>query len=359
MEYEDGFFTYLKWRGDLLIKDFPFNEVDALILSELVYVEFENVVPYQEEERSITIAEAAKRYRKKRGKTTLYYADKEHLLDVLAQSPRFAQMTLCNYVSTTDLVEQEQFAAMHVNVSQTLTFVAFRGTDSTIIGWKEDFNMSYIIPVPAQKSAVEYLNNTCKGVFRKYWLGGHSKGGNLAVYSGVYCNPKLQKKIVKINSFDGPGFNRKVVDDPQYIEVKDRISAFVPVSSVIGMLMEHEEEYKVVQSCESPLRQHEGFSWQIEKDAFVLADEVDEFSQKISKILKSWLQNVSDREKKIFVDAFFGIFENAGIVELSEVFSIDVRTAAGMVKSLATLPQEVREVVGKLVKMLIAEGKKK
>lgn len=359
MEYEDGFFTYLKWRGDLLIKDFPFNEVDALILSELVYVEFENVVPYQEEERSITIAEAAKRYRKKRGKTTLYYADKEHLLDVLAQSPRFAQMTLCNYVSTTDLVEQEQFAAMHVNVSQTLTFVAFRGTDSTIIGWKEDFNMSYIIPVPAQKSAVEYLNNTCKGVFRKYWLGGHSKGGNLAVYSGVYCNPKLQKKIVKINSFDGPGFNRKVVDDPQYIEVKDRISAFVPVSSVIGMLMEHEEEYKVVQSCESPLRQHEGFSWQIEKDAFVLADEVDEFSQKISKILKSWLQNVSDREKKIFVDAFFGIFENAGIVELSEVFSIDVRTAAGMIKSLATLPPEVREVVGKLVKMLIAEGKKK
>lgn len=359
MEYEDGFFTYLKWRGDLLIKDFPFNEVDALILSELVYVEFENVVPYQEEERSITIAEAAKRYRKKRGKTTLYYADKEHLLDVLAQSPRFAQMTLCNYVSTTDLVEQEQFAAMHVNVSQTLTFVAFRGTDSTIIGWKEDFNMSYIIPVPAQKSAVEYLNNTCKGVFRKYWLGGHSKGGNLAVYSGVYCNPKLQKKIVKINSFDGPGFNRKVVDDPQYIEVKDRISAFVPVSSVIGMLMEHEEEYKVVQSCESPFRQHEGFSWQIEKDAFVLADEVDEFSQKISKILKSWLQNVSDREKKIFVDAFFGIFENAGIVELSEVFSIDVRTAAGMIKSLATLPPEVREVVGKLVKMLIAEGKKK
>uniref|UniRef100_UPI0040568ADC Mbeg1-like protein n=1 Tax=Agathobacter sp. TaxID=2021311 RepID=UPI0040568ADC len=359
MEYEDGFFTYLKWRGDLPIKDFPFNEVDALILSELVYVEFENVVPYQEEDGCITIAEAAKRYRKKRGKTALYYADKECLLDVLAKSPRFSEMTLCNYVTTTDLVEQEQFAAMHVNVSPILTFVAFRGTDSTIVGWKEDFNMSYMMPVPAQQSAVEYLNSTCKGLFRKYWLGGHSKGGNLAIYSGVYCNPKLQKKIVTINSFDGPGFNRKVVDDPQYIAVKDRISAFVPVSSVIGMLMEHEEEYKVVQSCESPLRQHEGFSWQVDRDTFVLASEVDEFSRRMSKILKSWLKNVDDKEKKIFVDAFFGIFENVGIVELSEVFSIDVRTAAGMVKSLATLPPEVREVIGKLVKMLIAEGKAK
>lgn len=359
MEYEDGFFTYLKWRGDLSIKDFPFNEVDALILSELVYVEFENVVPYQGEERSITIAQAAKRYRKKRGKTTLYYADKEDLLNVLAQSPRFAEMTLCNYVSMTDVIEQEQFAAMHVNISPILTFVAFRGTDSTIVGWKEDFNMSYMMPVPAQTSAVEYVNTTCKGVFRKYWLGGHSKGGNLAIYSGVYCSPKLQRKIVKINSFDGPGFNRKVVDDPQYIEVKDRISAFVPISSIIGMLMEHEEEYKVVKSCENAIRQHEGFSWQIERDSFVLAEEVDEFSQKISKILKSWLKNVSDREKKIFVDAFFGIFEKAGIVELSEIFSIDVRTAAGIVKSLATLPPEVREVVGKLVKMLIAQGTKR
>ena len=162
---------------------------------------------------------------------------------------------------------------------------------------------------------------------------------------------------MKINSFDGPGFNRKVVNDPQYIEVKDRISAFVPVSSIVGMLMEHEEEYKVVQSCEHPLRQHEGFSWQVDRDRFVLASEVDEFSQKVSKVLKSWLNNVDDREKKIFIDAFFGIFENVGIVELNEVFSLDVRTAAGMIKSIATLPPEVREVVGKLVKMLIAEGK--
>ena len=357
MQYEDGFFTYLKWRGDLPIRDFPFNEVDALILSELVYVEFENIVPYQEEEKSITIAEAAKRYRKKRGKTTLYYMEKEHLLNVLAESLRFSEMTLCNYVSTTDLVEQQQFAAMHVNINQALTFVAFRGTDSTIVGWKEDFNMSYMMPVPAQKSAVEYLNNTCKGIFRKYCLGGHSKGGNLAIYSGVYCNAKLQKKIAKIYSFDGPGFNRKVVDDSQYLEVKDRIMAFVPVSSIVGMLMEHEEEYYVVQSCESPLRQHEGFSWQIDRDAFVVVSEVDDFSNKMSKVLKSWLKNVDDREKKLFIDTFFGIFENAGIVELSEIFSIDVRTAAGIIKSLATLPAEVREVVGKLVKMLIAEGK--
>lgn len=359
MHYENNFFTYLKWRGDLPIKTFPFNEVDALILSELVYIEFENVVPRQEESGCITIANAANKYQKKPWKTTLYYAEKENLLDILAKSKRFSEMTLCNYVSTTDLVEQQQFAGMHININPMLTFVAFRGTDSTIVGWKEDCNMSYIMPVPAQQSAVNYINRTCKGLFRKYYLGGHSKGGNLAIYSSMYCNPRLQKKISKIYSFDGPGFNQKVVDNPQYIAIKNRISAYVPVSSIVGMLMEHEEEYKVVKSSEVPLRQHEGFSWQIDKDAFVLTDEVDEFSCKMSNILKSWLAKVEDREKKIFIDAFFGIFENAGITELSGILSIDVRTAASMIKSIATLPPEVREVVGKMIKLLIAEGRKK
>ena len=359
MQYQDNFLTYLKWRGDLLIKDHPFNEVDALILTELVYIHFEGVVPKIGEEGWISIREANEKYEKSITREMLYYRDKEALFDELAMSPRFADMTLCNYVSTLDIEEQEQFAAMHVNISPNLTFIAFRGTDSTVTGWREDFNMSYMMPVPAQQSAVEYVNATAKGMFKRYWLGGHSKGGNLAIYSGVFCNPKIQKKIVKINSFDGPGFTRKMVDDAAYQLIENKISAYVPESSIVGMLMEHEEHYKVVQSFEFGLLQHEGFSWMIDRDEFVLANDVKEFSKSFSVTLKNWLAGMSTEQRKGVVDAFFDVFVQAGIRDFTEIADMDVKTAGALLKAVTKVPQEHRERITKLIKLLIEESTKK
>lgn len=359
MQYEDNFLTYLKWRGDLQIKDYPFNEVDALILSELVYIHFENIVPGLGEEGCITIREANAKYEKSTVREMFYYKEKENLFDVLAFCPRFADMTLCNYVSTLDEKEQEQFAAMHVNVSPILTFVAFRGTDSTVVGWREDLNMSFMMPVPAQKSAVEYVEQTAKGLFKKYSFGGHSKGGNLAVYSGVFCNPRIQKKIVQIYNFDGPGFNRKMVNDEAYKRVENRISTFVPEQSIVGLLMEHEEDYKVVESTEFAILQHEGFSWVIDRDEFVLVEDVDKFSKSLSLTLKAWLAEMNPAERKAVVDAFFDVFVNAGINDFMEIADIDVKTAGRLIKEVAKVPQEQRDKVMKLIKLLIEENTRK
>ncbi|MBQ6843772.1 MAG: DUF2974 domain-containing protein [Agathobacter sp.] len=359
MQYKDNFLTYIKWRGDLLIKDHPFNEVDALILSELVYIHFEGIVPVLGEEGCITIQEAGKKYRRSDAREMLYYKDKEDLFEELAMTPRFSTMTLCNYVSTLDIEAQQQFAAMHINVAPNLTFIAFRGTDSTVTGWREDFNMSYMMPVPAQQSAVDYVNQTAKGMFKKYWIGGHSKGGNLAIYSGVFCNPKIQKKIVRINSFDGPGFNQKMIDDAAYRLIEDKIATYVPESSIVGMLMEHEEDYKVVQSAEFGLLQHEGFSWLVERDTFVFANEVHEFSKSFSVTLKNWLAGMSTEQRKGVVDAFFDVFEQAGIHDFMEIADMDVKTAGALIKAVAKVPQEHRERMGKLIKLLIEESMKK
>lgn len=358
MQYEDNFFTYLKWRGDLSVKDFPFNEVDALILSELVYIHFEGIVPTVGEDGCITIREANARYEKSKTREMLYYKDKENLFDVLAFSPRFADMTLCNYESTYDEKAQEQFAAMHVNVLPGFTFIAFRGTDSTVVGWREDLNMSFMMPVPAQQSAVEYVEKTVKGLFRKYSFGGHSKGGNLAVYSGVFCNPKIQKKIVKIYNFDGPGFNRKMINDEAYKRVESRIETYVPEQSVVGLLMEHEEEYKVVESTEFAILQHEGFSWVIDRDAFVLVDEVNKYSKTLSLTLKAWLAEMNPTERKAVVDAFFDVFVNSGINDFTEIADIDVKMAGRLIKEVAKVPQEQRDKVMKLIKLLIDENMK-
>ncbi len=359
MEYKDNFLTYLKWRGDLSVKVVPFNEIDALILSELVYIHLSNIVPRVGEEGAITIREANKKYVKSTEREMLFYKQKEGLFDVLATCPRFAEMTLCNYVSMTDVKAQQQFAAMHVNITPYLTFIAFRGTDSTVVGWREDFNMSFMMPVPAQQSAVDYVNQTAKGLFKKYWLGGHSKGGNLAIYSGVFCNPKLQKKIVKINSFDGPGFNRKMVDNPAYKIVADRISAFVPEDSIVGMLMEHEESYKVVKSTEFAVMQHEGFSWVVDRDEFVQVEEVGRFSKHFGVTLRSWLAEMEPSQRKAVVDAFFDLFEQAGINDFTEIAEIDVRMAGALLKGVAKVPHEQREQVGKLIKLLVEVNTKK
>ena len=359
MQYEDNFFTYLKWRGDLLIKDVPFNEVDALILSELVYIHFENIVPKLGEEGCITIREANAKYEKSTAREMLFYKAKEELFDALAFSPRFADMTLCNYVSTLDVEEQEQFAAMHVNVTPNLTFVAFRGTDSTVVGWREDLNMSFMMPVPAQKSAVEYVEKTAKGLFKKYSFGGHSKGGNLAVYSAVFCNPKIQKKLIQVYNFDGPGFNRKMINEEAYHRVEDRISTFVPEQSIVGLLMEHEEDYKVVESTEFSILQHEGFSWVIDRDEFALVESVDKFSKSLSLTLKAWLAQMNREERKAVVDAFFDVFVNAGINDFMEIVDMDVKKAGVLLKEVAKVPHAQRDKVMKLIKLLIEENTRK
>lgn len=359
MQYEDNFFTYLKWRGDLSVKEVPFNEVDALILSELVYIHFDGIVPEVDMDGSITIREANAKYKKSTGREMLYYKDKENLFDVVAVSPRFANMTLCNYVNTYDEQAQEQFAAMHVNVLPNFTFVAFRGTDSTVVGWREDLNMSFMMPVPAQQSAVEYVEKTVKGLFKKYSFGGHSKGGNLAVYSAVFCNPKIQRKIIQIYNFDGPGFNRKMINDEAYKRVEKRIETYVPEQSIVGLLMEHEEDYKVVESTEFAILQHEGFSWVIDRDAFVLVDEVNRYSKTLSLTLKAWLAEMSTAERKAVVDAFFDVFVNAGIDDFTEIADMDVMMAGRLIKEVAKVPQAQREKVMKLIKLLIEENTRK
>ena len=359
MQYEDNFLTYLKWRGDLSVKDFPFNEVDALILSELVYIHLDGIVPGVKEDGCITIFQANAKYEKSGVREMLFYKDKENLFDVLAFSPRFANMTLCNYVNTYDKEAQEQFAAMHINVSPNLTFLAFRGTDSTVVGWREDFNMTFMMPVPAQQSAKEYVDETVKGMFRKYCFGGHSKGGNLAVYSATFCNPKIQKKITKIYNFDGPGFNRKMINDENYKRVESRIETFVPEQSIVGLLMEHEEDYKVVESTEFAILQHEGFSWVVDRDKFVLVDAVNSYSKTFSLTLKAWLAEMNSTERKAVVDAFFDVFVNAGINDFTEIIDIDVKMAGRLVKEAAKVPQEQRDKVIKLIKLLVEHNTRK
>lgn len=354
----DDIYTYLKFRGDLDLKNYPLNEVDALIFSELSYIQFENIVPTVEEKGKITLAEAAKRYSPQEGKKSIFYARYEKLLEKMAECPRYADLQLSNYVSVMDWEEKQQFSALHIHINPFLTFIAFRGTDETLVGWREDFDMSYKMPVPAQNSAADYVNRTTKGLFQKYILGGHSKGGNLAIYSGVFCDPGIQNNIKAIYNFDGPGFHEKIADNESYIKVKDRIHTFVPEASVVGMLMEHEEEYKVVRSYETTFMQHEGLSWLVNGTSFEIVDDVDEFSNSISVTLKSWLTKADYEDRKVMLNALFDVLEIGGIRDVLDFKNISVQNATAMFKAASNLPKGQREIIGNLIKMWMTESRK-
>ena len=261
---------YLDWRGDLTLKQSPFNEVDNLILAELAFVDFNGIVPGPREGPAVVLEEAAERYLErfpageKIDMGVLVPDEIPDMVRKMARLPRFRSMRLGCFADRLDADNAQQFAALTVETGDGAVYCSFRGTDDTLAGWKEDFHMAYVSQIPAQKLAVEYLETVARQYpRRKLRLGGHSKGGNLAVWSGVFCRPAVQKRIQAVWSNDGPGFHDDILVLPQYRRLADRITTIVPKSSVVGMLLEHGEDYVVVDSREQGLMQHDGFSWQV------------------------------------------------------------------------------------------------
>ena len=357
MVYPDNFLTYLKWRADLSFKTHPFNEIDALILTELVYIHFDGIVSGVGEEGCITIREANARYEKSKVREMLFYKKKEELFDVLAECPRFSEMTLCNFVDTYDVEAQQQFAAMHVNVSPYLTFIAFRGTDSTVIGWRENFNMSYMMPVPAQQSAVDYVNQTAKGLLKKYWIGGHSKGGNLAVYSAVHCRPIIKRKIISVYSNDGPGFSKEMVASEAYQKMLPKIRTIIPESSIVGLILEHEEEVQIVKSTNVGVGQHDAMSWEVLGNHFVYTDKVAEQSVFIDETMRTWLMELDAVQREIIVEAVFEILDELNIRTVDDFTHLKFADIQEANKLRKNLPAGTQELLSHAVKLLFKTGK--
>ena len=254
-------FDYLTWRGDLTLSQSPFQDVDSLILSTLAYVFFDGILSESMEE-TVTIAQAAELYFARPQEVWKSRVEEDwELLKHLAESERFSKMELCGYVNKLDFAAEKQFSALTILTGDGMAFVAFRGTDSSSVGWKEDFNMSFMDTVPSQQEAGIYLCRAAEYFSGKLRVGGHSKGGNLAVFAAAMCPEKVQERIVAVYNHDGPGFREGMLQREGYRAMLPRVQTFVPQSSVIGMLLEHEEEYVVIRSSQKGIMQHDPYSF--------------------------------------------------------------------------------------------------
>lgn len=342
---------YLDWRGDLTLEQAPFNEVDNLILAELSFVDFKDIVPGPGESGdSVPLAEAAERFFRRfpegeRIDMGVLVPDAiPDLLEKMAQSRRFGSMGLNCFIDHLDVGRGEQFAALAVETGDGSVYLAFRGTDDTLAGWKEDFELACMPEVPAQKKAVAYVEAVARRFpRRKLRLGGHSKGGNLAVYAGVFCRPAVQRHLTDIWSNDGPGFHTDLLDLPEHRCVADRIHSIVPKSSVVGMLLEHEEDYDVVDSDQLGFLQHDGFSWQVRGDRFVTLHQVTRQAHLCDQELRRWVHEMPMERREAFVDAMFQVLTASGAVTLSDLKADSLKATGAMYKAMKGLDKETRE----------------
>jgi hypothetical protein len=273
-----------------------------------------------------------------------------------AFSERFADVRLSDYINKIDDLEEKQFAAVTFTVGDGSRYIAFRGTDDTIVGWRENFNMSFMTPVPAQEEAVKYLDRVARGCMGSLRVGGHSKGGNLAVYASMFAAPEIQERISEVYNNDGPGFGQPVLKLKGYQSIRSRIKTIVPQSSIVGMLLEHEEEYEVVKSGGRGPLQHDGCRWEVEGTHFIRLDKLTGGSAHFDKKLKEYLEAMDIEKRREFTEVFFGILESTGAKTLTELSKSKLKNTGTIISALYHLDKDTRDMIKRTVSLLLKEG---
>ena len=348
-------FDYLDYVAYDSIYDRPFKELDILALTELTYLPFNRIVPQGDTTNiEVRLSDAAALV----DRTTNFIVTDQHLqlVDELATSKRFKNIKLLNYVDEYDPDIQKQFAAMIYRLTIDVYLVVFRGTDDTLIGWKEDFHMTYMDHVPAQKRAASYLQHVMKEFPKgRFMVAGHSKGGNLAAYACSYLPDHLIERVDAIYCYDAPGLNKAIIKTEGYQRIAHLIHRFVPQGSIVGMMLEVPEPATIVKSrAFGGFAQHDAFTWMVEKDGFVTLDQTNPDSQQTDETLKQWVRETSADERKKFFDTFFGIFLDAGITSINDLRNLkNFSKIKDIFQSAQDLDPTEREMLERLAKQLI------
>jgi len=343
-------FDYLTYVQYDSFYDIPLNELDVLALTELTYLPFDNLL-----DQSVNrLSDVATRV--PRESTMLTNKERLQLLDQLSQHKRFKNSKLSNFVNDIDVELQKQFAAMTYRLNLDTYLIVFRGTDDSIIGWKEDFHMTYMKEIPAQKHALEYLEDFFKQYPKqKVIIAGHSKGGNLAVYAASQIQPELQEKISAVYTYDAPGLQAHLTETSGYQEVIPKIHRYVPQGSVIGMMLEVPDTPIVVRSLAlGGIAQHNTFSWQTEGTHFVQLEAISSESLQIKDALKEWMDSVPDEELELYFNLFFGTILESGINSINDLSSTGaIEHIHQLVSQAQTLEPQQVEILRNLTQLLL------
>lgn len=331
----------------------PFNDVDSLILSQTAYLNFDDMAPSTFKRWTAPTLHALYKAESfaELFKNTSQPEQNQVLFAALCASPRFRDIKVNFFAASTDEATEKQFSATTFLLPDKSLYLAFRGTDCSLVGWKEDFNMSFMTPVPSQEASVIYLEKLAAKTRTTLRIGGHSKGGNLAVYAAAFCKASVQQRITKVYSHDGPGFTHEFLQKPQFANIAGLVSKTLPQSSLVGMLLETQEAYAVVQSDGFWIAQHDPYTWQIENGDFFYVDKISNGAGYISEAIHEWLSGLSDTQRAEFVDILFRVLGASGT---KNVFDFNAASFAKALEALKDMDPEMRNFLIKTATSLAA-----
>jgi hypothetical protein len=351
-------FDYVAWRGDLSFEQSPFNLVDNIIFSQLSYLPLDGIVPGPDEDGCTSIGRVARIIKERLPidsalRQAMMFRDDPDFISALGLADRFSGCELRRFINHIDISQEKQFSALTIIPGDGSSFIAYRGTDATLVGWKEDFNMSFNDAVPAQLEAVSYLENAARQIKGPLRVGGHSKGGNLAVYAAAFCGEETRCRITGIYSNDAPGFHRRVIESEGFRQIQDRIYSFVPQSSVVGMLLEHGEDYTVIKSSQTGLMQHELYSWEVTHNDMVRLDRVSQESRFVDRTLREWINGLDSEHRRQFTDTLYAILSASQAKSFPELTADWFKSAGLMLQSLKDIDDSTRALMGKTLAALV------
>ena len=348
---------YILWRGDLSFEQDPLNEVDMLLLSQLSYAAFGPFVPGPTLfPQYVTLKSAVQRLLEYDGEGTyihqhaFLWKNIRKLLEAAAASRRYGDIRLSAYVD--ELSDESQFAALCMDIGESLKAVAFRGTDDSIAGWKEDLLMALDDPIPAQKRASEYLAQLMDEMEGDVVLTGHSKGGNLAVFAAVHLPPDKRARIRQIANLDGPGFSRSLQGEAGFEDLRDRICVLLPESSVVGRLLEQEAQFHIVRATALGIFQHDAFTWQVQGPNLVRAERLTAYSEYLNCVIRAWLEKLSNEQRREFLEAVFAMFSDVDAKTVSDAPAALFAALPQIIRKMSTLDKEHKDAMITMVKTL-------
>lgn len=353
--------AYVKNYGDYTFAEKPLNNVDSLVLCQLSYLKFDGLVPSLKQRlRAVSLRRVASDKA-----VCAIFADKRYeepnraLFDAVRKSKRYRELKMNYYVNLIDTVQETQFSAITFFLEDNLIFIAYRGTDETLIGWKEDFNMAFQSPVPGQRYAVEYLKEVASRFSGNFYVGGHSKGGNFAVYAAMFCGEGIQDRILKIYSMDGPGFPGELLKKEEYAAIMDRLIKILPHSSLVGMLFETFAGSRVVESKRFGLFQHDPYTWLTEGDDFVYVKGIYGGRQFANDTLNAWIRSLDRDKRRFLIDTLYRIISASKAKDLPELAADWKKSTAGMLAEIREMDKESRRQFLVLIKRYFETAGKK
>ncbi len=342
---------YIKWRGDLSFSKSKFNEVDNLILSRFSYFPLDGL--FENLDDVITIKEAYYKWlHSEIEEEKILQKEDLDLFPLMADSKRYGDLKVTRYVNIINKKEEKQFSAVTIFIPDGTIYIAFRGTDNTLVGWKEDFNISLDIDIPSQKEAVKYVEDTYNKLHKKMLVGGHSKGGNLAMYAGIFCKNNIKDNIIVIYNNDGPGLSKPIVEKQEYKETLRKIISYIPQTSIIGKLMYHEEKYIIIKSTQKGIMQHDLFTWQVEGKSFIKLKEVTSESEFVDAIIKEWTTKFTQKQRNDFINIVYEIITENNSDNLYEMSKNRFKTVGNLIKSYHKTSKKNKQIISQTLSEL-------